>query len=343
MICSCFILKNETDSLPRVNTSSKKISEKHPARRAERLSQVRTRSPPQLSGQTAIGTKALARLFLRQKVASRADKWEQALKRYAYPVIGDKPVGAIDKTQIHRVLAPVWQRIPETADRIRLQIESVLHFAKSLDYRDGDNPATWRGNLEYAYTKADCDNHHAALPYKEISTLMQALDRKGTTAARALQFVILTAARSNEVFGAKWGEIDLVEKIWTVPAARMKAGKVHKVPLSAPAIALLGHMRAAKAGDYVFPGRGLDKPLDASTCRLMLKSMGLGHATVHGLRSAFRDWAAEETHYPNHVVEMALAHGIGSAVEAAYRRGDLMEKRKLLMADWANYADGATG
>jgi integrase len=177
-----------------------------------------------------------------------------------------------------------------------------------------------------------------ACPYREIGALMQALDHKGTTTARALQFIILTAARSNEVFGAKWGEIDLVEKIWTVPASRMKTKKAHRVPLSAPAIALLEHMRAEKAGAYVFPGRGLSKPLDASTCRLMLKHMGMGHVTVHGFRSTFRDWAAEETHYPNHVAEMALAHEIGSAVEAAYRRGDLIEKRKLLMADWGNYA-----
>ena len=134
------------------------------------------------------------------------------------------------------------------------------------------------------------------------------------------------------------GEIDLGEKVWPVPASRMKTRKAHRVPLSAPAIALLEHMRAEKVGSYIFPGRGLDKPLDASTCRLMLKHMGMGDATVHGFRSTFRDWAAEETHYPNHVAEMALAHEIGSAVEAAYRRGDLIEKRKALMTDWANYA-----
>ena len=276
--------------------------------------------------------------FLASKpwTASRAAKWEQPLRMYAYPEIGKKPVGVIDKIMVHRILTPVWQRLPDTADRVRLRIESVLNYAKSLGFRDGDNPATWKGNLQFAYTKVS--GHHAALPYREIGALMRALVDKGTTTACALQFIILTAARSNEVFGAKWGEIDLGEKIWTVPASRMKTRKAHRVPLSAPAIALLEHMRGEKAGTYIFPGRGLNKPLDASTCRLMLKHMGMGHATVHGFRSTFRDWAAEETHYPNHVAEMALAHEIGSAVEAAYRRGDLIEKRKLLMADWGNYA-----
>jgi integrase len=274
-----------------------------------------------------------------------AAQWETTLATYADPVIGTLPVAAIDTALVLRVLEPIWTAKPETASRLRGRIEAVLDWATARGYRAGENPARWRGHLDKllpARAKVARVEHHPALPYAELPSFLLALREQEGFAARALEFAILTAARSGEVRGCRRSEIDLVDKVWTIPARRMKGGREHRVPLASRALAILREMHAHADDGFVFPGSRPGKPFSKMAIPNVLRRMGRDDTTVHGFRSSFRDWAAETTAYPNHVVEQALAHAIGNAVEKAYRRGDLFEKRRRLMQQWATFCTTAS-
>jgi integrase len=278
------------------------------------------------------------------KAAKHAGLWENTLATYAYPVIGKVSAQAVDTALVLKILEPIWNTKPETAGRVRGRVEAIMDWAKSRGLRQGENPARWRGHLQYqlpARSKVRRVKHHAALPYAELSEFMVALREQEGIGARALEFTILTAARTGEIIGATKDEADAAEKLWTVPAVRMKAGREHRVPLSSRALVILKEMTAPRNGEhtFVFPGGKRGKPLSNMAMAQVLKRMDRDGITVHGFRSTFRDWAAECTNYPNEVVEMALAHSVSDKVEAAYRRGDLFEKRRHLMADWAAYCN----
>jgi integrase len=271
------------------------------------------------------------------KNAKHRTQWSSTLVAYAYPVLQNLAVDDITTAHVVKVLEPVWRTKPETASRVRGRIERVLAWATVRGYRGGDNPARWRGHLAEllpAKGKVRKVEHHPALPYSEMPAFMAELRGRDSTSARALEFTILTAARTGEVIGAKRSEIDETKKTWTVPPGRMKAGKAHVVPLSDRALAILKALTHHRS-EYIFAGLN-GEPLSNMAMLELLRGMRPGH-TVHGFRSTFRDWAAERTNYPNHVVEMALAHTVADKVEAAYRRGELLEKRRRLMAAWTDY------
>jgi integrase len=276
-------------------------------------------------------------------------QWRTTLEAHVHPVIGDAPVADIGTEDVLGVLTPIWTAKPETASRVRGRIEMVLDFAKARGWRQGENSARWRGHLAHmlpARKKVARVEHHAALPWQEIGAFMARLRQHKATTARALEFTILTAARTGEVIGARWSEIDIENAIWTVPAERMKAGKAHRIPLSGAALAVLRHMlplQSAERDGFVFPGLKRGQPLSRMAMLKLLGRMGHGDLTVHGFRSAFRDWCEEATHTPHAVSEAALAHAVADKVEAAYRRGDLFEKRRALMEGWAGHcAKGPT-
>jgi integrase len=267
-------------------------------------------------------------------------QWAKTLETYAFPVFGDLPVQQVDVALVMKVLEPIWKTKTETASRIRGRIEAVLNWAKTRGYRSGENPAAWKGHLENLLpkrSKVRKVKHHPALPYGEIGPFMAGLRAQEGVAARALEFTILMAARSGEVRGARHVELDADALMWTIPGERMKSGREHRVPLSAPAQAIVIEMRKHTVDDLVFPGHKAKRPLNEGVMLEVLDRMGYGHLTVHGFRSTFRDWAAEQTAFPSEVVETALAHAVGDKVEAAYRRGDLLEKRRQLMEAWAAY------
>jgi integrase len=243
-------------------------------------------------------------------------------------------------------LKPIWNEKPETASRVRGRIESVVDWATACEYRQGENPARWRGHLENLLpkkTKVKRVEHHAALPYAELPAFMVALRQQDGIGAKALEFAILTAARTGEVIGARWAEIDLEARLWVIPPERMKAGREHRVPLSEPAAAILQYMqKICQGGDYVFTGGKAGRPLSNMAMLKLLKRMGRDDLTAHGFRSTFSDWCAERTSFASEVREMALAHVVGDRVEAAYRRGDLFAKRCELMAAWGRFAEGET-
>ena len=270
--------------------------------------------------------------------AKHRQQWRNSLRTYAFPLLGDMRVGDIETSHVLRVLEPIWDKKAETASRVRGRIESILDAAKVRGYRTGENPARWRGHLaQLLPARANLSRgHHRAAPYDEVPSILAALRSHSAVGALALEFTILTAARTGEVIGATWEEIDFQKGVWTIPAHRMKAGQEHRVPLSDQAFAILRSVE--KLGKtHVFPGQG-GGAMSGMTMLMLLRRMQTD-ATVHGFRSSFRDWAAECTGYSHEVCEMALAHTIGNKAEAAYRRGDLFEKRKRLMADWANYCD----
>lgn len=299
--------------------------------------------------------------------AKHGAQWRATLATYAFPIIGALPVAAVDTEAVLSVLRPIWTAKPETASRLRGRIERVLAYAKTLGLREGENPATWRGHLSEALTspakakRAAGSHHQPALPWHQMGAFIAALRTRPGLAARALEFVILTACRTGEVLGARWKEVDMVAGIWTVPANRMKARREHRVPLSEPALALLRRLQPLSTGpdSYVFPGGRRDKPLSQMVMLMLLRRMnpaGGGTSsrerfqwqdrqtempiTAHGFRSTFRDWAGETTGHPRDVVEAALAHIIAGKTEAAYARGDLFTKRARLMEDWAVYCAG---
>ena len=270
-----------------------------------------------------------------------APVWTSSLERLAYPFIGQKAVRDVTTDDILAILRPIWTTTTETADRLRGRLERILDYARTQGWSEGENPARWKGHLAHILPKPSTVakvEHHAAVPWQDIGPVMTKLATAGGVSALAVRFACLTAARSGEVRGARWQEMDLIANVWTVPAERMKAKKEHRVPLSAATLAVL--QRARKLGDapdaLVFPGARAGRPLsDVALSKALHVAAGTKAVTVHGLRSTFRDWVAEATDYPRDVAEMALAHAIGDKVEAAYRRGDLFEKRRALMQDWA--------
>ena len=299
---------------------------------------------------TAVADEYIAAHETSWRNAKHKYQWRQSLASYAYPLIGSRDVASIEMRDVLSVLQPIWTTKTETASRLRGRIETILAYATVRGWRTGSNPATWRGNLAMvlpAPDKVAPVEHHAALPWQEIPAFWTALRERTGTGALCLQFTILTAARSGEARGVRWNEIDRGSAAWTVPAARMKAGKPHRVPLSEAAIAVLNATAADRIEQddptaLIFPGLKRGQPMSDMTLGAVLKRMGRADLTPHGFRSSFRDWAAEATEAPNHVVEQALAHAIGNSVEAAYRRGDLFEKRRTLMAEWAMFCQGAT-
>lgn len=276
------------------------------------------------------------------KSTKHADQWTNTLKTYAYPTFGSLSVANVDTTLVMKCLEAIWTKKPETASRLRGRIECVLDWATVRGYRQGENPARWKGHLDKllpARSKVAKVEHHAALPYAELGSFMKALRAQEGVAATGLEFAILTATRTSETLNATWNEFDLDAGIWTIPPERMKAGKEHRVPLSARALEILKAMKAIEQSDYVFPGARVKRPLSNMAFLMTLRRMGRHNLTAHGFRSTFRDWAAEMTAYSHEVAEMALAHTVGDKVEAAYRRGDLFEKRRRIMEDWATYCD----
>ncbi len=257
-------------------------------------------------------------------------QWTATLKTHA-SVLWDEPVGTITTEMVLNVLKPIWSEIPETASRVRSRVERVLDAAKARELRSGDNPARWRGHLEIMLPKRPLKarSHHPAMPYADVPAFMKELRARPALSARALEFLILTAARTSEVIKANLSEFDLDAKVWTVPAARMKGGAEHRVPLTARAIEILEHVKFM----------GGDQPFKMSNMAMevLLRRMDRDDYTVHGFRSSFRDWVGEETEFPREVAEAALAHQIGNAVERAYRRGDALAKRRELMEAWEAY------
>jgi integrase len=314
------------------------------ARRAERL-QVR------LDAAKARTFKECADGYIKAHRAGwrngkHAAQWEASLATYAEPVIGNLSVQAIDTGLVLKVLEPIWAAKPETAGRVRGRIEAVLDWAKVHGYRTEENPARWRGHLDKmlpALGKVRRVEHHAALPYAELPAFLVELREQEGIAARALEFTILTAARTGETIGARWTELDLLDKTWTVPAERMKARREHRVPLSARALAILEELHAHRHADdgFIFPGGKLGKPLSNMAFLMLLRRMERGDLTAHGFRATFKTWASERTSFQNEIVEAALAHVIGSKVEQAYRRGDMFEKRRRLMRQWATFCTTA--
>ena len=271
--------------------------------------------------------------------ARHREQWPNTLETYVFPVMGALPVEAVDVGLVMRALEPIWQAKPETASRVRGRIESSLDWATVRGYRRGENPARWRGHLENllpARRKVARVVHHPALPYAELPAFMRELRSMEGVAERALEFAILTVGRTGEVVGARWTEIDLAERLWTIPAERMKGGREHRVPLSSAAMALLDWCSVVKQGERVFPW------LSKGGMLAVLGRLRPG-LTVHGFRSTFSDWCAERTNFPSEVREMALAHAVGDRVVAAYRRGDLFEKRRGLAEAWARWAEGGEG
>ncbi len=272
--------------------------------------------------------------------AKHRAQWRSTLATYCYPVFGELPAAGVDTGLVMQALEPIWTSKPETASRVRGRIEAVLDWAAARGHRTGENPARWRGHLDKLLPgrrKVRRVKHHAALPFAELPGFLAELRQREGIGARALEFAVLTGARTGEIVGAKWSEVDLATRVWTVPAERMKAVREHRVPLSDRAAELLEALPREKSNEHVFVGARLGQPLSNMALLETLRRMDRSDLTVHGFRSTFRDWAAERTSYPNHVVEMALAHAVPSAVEAAYRRGDLFDKRRRLMSAWADY------
>lgn len=276
------------------------------------------------------------------KNVKHAQQWENTLEQYAYPVIGETIIKDVDTALIMRILQPIWLTKNETAGRLRGRLENILDWAAVQGFRAVENPARWKGHLDNLLAspgKVQKNNHFKALPYSEINPLIFALRANGSVSAKALEFLILTAARTGEIIGAKWDEIDFDNKLWIVPADRMKAGREHRIPLSSRAVEIIKEMQALKTNNAIFPGRSKGGFLsNAAMDKLLQQTLGID-ATVHGMRSTFRDWASERTAYPHEVCEMALAHTIRNQAEAAYRRGDLIEKRRNLMEDWLKFCE----
>lgn len=273
--------------------------------------------------------------------SKHASQWSNTLRDYAFPVIGNLPVNEIELDHILRILRPLWQSKTETASRLRGRIESVLSAAKTLGYRTGENPALWRGNLENLLSKPEKTKkagHHATLPYAEVPVFMAEGRRLGSISARALEFTVLTAARTGEVLNATWDEFSLESSLWTVPAERMKAGREHRAPLSDAALEVLRPLHEYRESDsaFFFPGARVGRPLSQMALLMCLRGLR-PEVTVHGFRSTFRDWIAEATTVHPDIAEAALAHVVSSKARAAYERGDELERRRELMQMWADH------
>jgi integrase len=271
-------------------------------------------------------------------------QWRNTLRDYVLPAIGDMPAASVGTGEVMQIVEPLWKVKPETASRVRGRIESILDYAKVRDWRAGENPARWRGHLDHllpARSKVRRVEHHAALPWREIGAFVAALHGQTGVSARTLEFAVLTAGRSGEVRGATWAEMDLREGTWTIPYGRTKAGRGHRVPLTKAALAILEKMAELRTdgrpGALVFPGGRSGRPLSDVALAKAIRAAGWTDATTHGFRSSFRDWCAEATNYPRELAEKALAHTLSDKVEAAYQRGDMFDKRRRLMSEWAEF------
>lgn len=290
-------------------------------------------------------TQCMAAKSLEWKNVKHGQQWRNTLATYASPFLGKLPVDQITTELIHRVLQPIWIQKTETATRVRQRIEVVLDWCKARGYCKGDNPARLKGALGELLPKSQKIKkveHHAAIPYLQINEFVLALRKEGGSAPLALEFMLLTAARTGEVVAARWDEVDFDSLVWTVPAERMKSGKEHRVPLSKRAVEILRTMQAAKQNEFIFPGHSVEKNshMSTGTCRMVMKRMASFSAyTPHGLRSTFRDWAADTTGFANETLELALAHSISNKAEAAYRRKDQLEKRAKLMQHWQTFVE----
>jgi integrase len=271
-------------------------------------------------------------------------QWKMTLREYAKPLRG-KPVNEITTADVLAVLQPIWQSVPETASRVRGRIENVLDAAKVQGFRDGQNPAAWRGHLKLVLPARQklTRGHHAAMAIDDLPEFMASLRGRRAVAARCLEFAILTAARSGEAIGARWDEIDLAAKVWIIPASRMKATREHRVPLCTRAVEILQEMEPLRDGPHVFPGQRPARPLSTMALEMILRRMKVTGATVHGFRSTFRDWCGDRTSFPREIAEHALAHVIGDKAEQAYRRDDALERRRPMMEAWAAFGGPTTG
>lgn len=281
------------------------------------------------------------------KSAAHREQWRRTLRIFASPTMGKLAVQAIETRHVTEVLDPIWRSKPPTASRLRGRIEFILDWAKVRGHRKGENPARWKGHLDHVYEltlkaqkalhrQAGKSGHHPALPYTEIAQFMTKLRSRSGSAAKALEFTILTASRTGEALRATWDEVDFSAKTWTIPGARMKTGQEHRVPLSDRALAILNEQAAIRENEYLFPGELQGKPLNQFTLLWVAKHLKPG-TTVHGFRSTFRDWAAEQTNFAREIAEKALAHAVGDETERAYQRSDLFDKRRQLMAAWGRY------
>ena len=273
-------------------------------------------------------------------------QWSATLERYVYPIMGGEAVDDIGIEDVLAVLEKVWLVRPETASRLRGRIEKVIDFATAHGYRTGENPARWKGRLDAllpARNKVAKPKHHPAMPYEDVGAFMVRLAEKNSASSLALRFLIYTAARSGEVLGAKWSEVNEDKAVWIVPAVRTKTGREHVIPLSDAALEVLRAAKEISQGGFIFPGARAGRPLSDMSLLMQLRRMGMGQFTAHGFRSSFRTWAAEATNFANHVCEQALGHVIASAVEAAYQRGSLLKKRRELMDAWATYCTSSAG
>lgn len=274
------------------------------------------------------------------KNVKHAKQWSSTLSTYADPVIGSLPVDLIDTPLILKILEPIWYEKTETASRVRNRIELILDWAAAREYRTGENPARWKGHMDKllpARSKIQRATHFNALPYQDAPEFMKLLKQREGISARAVEFTILTVARSGEVRGALWSEINFEEKLWIIPKERMKAAKEHRIPLCEQVITLLSNLPRIKDHDLIFPGVHSQKPLSDMSLTAVLKRMNYQDFTMHGFRSTFRDWAGETTNFPREVIEHALAHQLKDKAEAAYQRGDLLLKRKDLMGAWGEF------
>lgn len=285
----------------------------------------------------------LADILTEFRNAKHRQQWRNTLTTYAAP-IAKKKIDEIGTDDILEILKPIWKLKNETASRVRGRIERVLDAAKARGLRDGENPARWRGHLSNLLPKRQklTRGHHAAMPYDNVPAFVKKLCNVDRISARALEFTILAATRSGETRLATWAEIDLSNRLWTIPASRMKAAREHRVPITSRMAKILSEMNSKRINDFVFPGSRRDSPLSDMTLAKVIRSVGTHDATVHGFRSSFRDWAAERTPYPREIAEQALAHIVGDATERAYRRGDALEKRRELMTAWGQYVTGST-
>jgi integrase len=264
--------------------------------------------------------------------------WKRALVERAADLRG-VPVDRIDTAAIVSVLKPMWSTTPEMAHKTRGYLEAVMDAARAKGWRSGDNPARWRGHLDQLLPKRTklSRGHHAAMAFDEVPAFLRELKARDGIGARALEFTILTAVRSGEALGSRWAEIDMKASLWIIPASRMKSSEQHRVPLTPAALAVLDEMQAIRCSDFVFPGERAGKAISSGTMERVLDRMGRGEVTVHGFRSSFRDWSGERTEFPREVAEAALAHVAGDQTERAYRRGDALERRRSLMAGWAQF------
>jgi integrase len=272
--------------------------------------------------------------------AKHRQQWHSTLRDYVLPVIGDLPVDSVDRGAVMKIIEPLWREKTETASRVRGRIETILDYATARGWREGENPARWRGHLDHVLpqrSKVQRVAHLEALPWREIGAFMQRLRQNSGLNARCLEFLILTACRSGEGRGATWAEIDLDHAVWTLPAERTKAEREHRVPLSEPAMAVLREMAQLGTEGFVFPGLKAAAPVSSGGLAKAVHAAGGGAATVHGMRSTFRDWCAEATSYPRELAEAALAHVVGDATERAYQRGDALERRRRMMAHWGEF------